>query len=232
MPASRPSADPVPAPGRGRVLFFAVPEEARPFERHWRRNGPGSGGRLHTVVTGMGAENAARVAREMVERHRPHWVITSGFAGGLDPALGVGEVVFDADHDFPLTHALRRAEVRMGVLVQADRVAVTVAEKRALRVATGADAVEMESSAIRGICRSAGIPSATVRVISDAAGDDLPLDFNALMGPGHRLRMERLVLRVLSSPRLIPRLLRFQRQVNAAAGELARRLTRVIAEEG
>lgn len=236
MPVPSSPAAPVPTPGPGRVLFFAVPEEARPFEREWRRDGAGRAtgrgrGMLHTVVTGMGAENAARAARAQLDRHRPRWVITSGFAGGLDPALAVGQVVFEADGEFPLTPALRRAGGRPGVLVQTARVAVTAGEKRALRVATGADAVEMESSAIRAVCREAGIPAATVRVISDAAHHDLPLDFNALMGPGHRLRMDRLILRVLSSPRLVPRLLRFQRQVGGAAGGLARLLTRVLAEE-
>src|SRR6185503_20338017 len=89
-----------------------------------------------------------------------------------------------------------------------DRVAITVDEKRELWETTGADAVEMESQIIRAICRAHGIPSATIRVISDAAQENLPLDFNALMTGDHELNYPRLVLALLSSPRKIPALLR------------------------
>ena len=39
----------------------------------------------------------------------------------------------------------------------------------------------MESEVLRRICQERGIPCATVRAISDAASEDLPLDFNQLM---------------------------------------------------
>jgi adenosylhomocysteine nucleosidase len=108
------------------------------------------------------------------------------------------------------------------------RVAITVEEKRALRQATGADAVEMESSIIRAICRAHGIPSATIRVISDAADEDLPLDFNALLTSEQELNYPKLVLTLLSSPSKIPALLRLQRQTQLAARRLAEVLVRLI----
>ena len=72
--------------------------------------------------------------------------------------------------------------------------------KPALWQSTGADAVEMESSVIRNICREQKIPSATIRVISDDASQDLPLDFNAMMTPEDRIHYPKLIWAVLSRP--------------------------------
>lgn len=112
-------------------------------------------------------------------------------------------------------------EVRLGRFYCSDRIAITAAEKRALRVSTGADAVEMESGAIRSLCRDAKVPCLTVRVISDEAEEDLPVDFNALMTAHQALDLKRLAWTIARSPRLISPLLRLQRRSRAAAGRLA-----------
>ncbi len=101
------------------------------------------------------------------------------------------------------------------------RVAVTAAEKALLWRSTGADAVEMESSVIRSLCRDRGIPGATLRVVSDAANEDLPLDFNALMTSDQKLSIPRLLGKLAMSPRAIPRVMDLQRNTRAAARRLA-----------
>jgi nucleoside phosphorylase len=138
--------------------------------------------------------------------------------------LRLNDLVFDADQDFPLRERLLSAGARPAKFHCADRIAATAAEKAELRRTTGADAVEMESAVIRELCRARGIPSATLRVISDAADEDLPLDFNKVMTPEMRLSGSQLAKSLLCSPGLSPKLLSFQKQVRSAAKCLGRAL--------
>lgn len=212
--------EPLKSPsGLERVLFcFAVDQEARYVSR------PG----MELLITGMGRENAERAVHAALKRERPQLVLTCGFAGGLNPYLKSGTVVFSEDEDAGLSPILLNAGACPVKFHCADRVAVTVTDKRRLWTETGADAVEMESGIIRAICRAHEIPSATVRAISDAADENLPVDFNALMTPDARISYGRLLRSLLVSPGRISGLIRLQRHCQTAARHLAAVLHRVI----
>ena len=226
------------------LITFAVKAESRPFlwwllKSEVRRvlaaliGGPSLSEReaphkINVVLTGIGPGNAERAFRQVLTGPPPTRTLTCGFAGGLNPSFPLGTVVFSADEDFDLTPALATAGARPARFHHADRVIITTAEKCTLRQTTGADAVDMESAIIRAICRERGIPSATVRIISDAADEDLPLDFNRLMGPNARLRYDRLVVAILKRPRRIPDLIRMGFRARRAARELASVLSCVI----
>ena len=206
-------------PGLDRVLFcFAVEQEAKFFYQ------PG----MEILITGIGRENAERSLHARLKQDPFQLVLSCGFAGGLNPYLSTGTVVFATDEDAGLTPLLLTAGACPVKFHCVDRVAITVDEKRQLWETTGADAVEMESQIIRAICRAHAIPSATIRVISDAADENLPLDFNALMTSEQRLNYGKLILALLSSPTKIPALLRLQRQTQLAARNLATVLSKVI----
>jgi nucleoside phosphorylase len=189
------------------LVCFAVRQEARHF-----RPPDGWGGRI--VVTGMGEDNAARAARAALDGQRFEGALTCGFAGGLAPELRQNEIVWDADNDLAIVQALSLRPARRGIFHFSHRVAITAREKEKLRMDTGADAVEMESRAIREICRGRGVPSATIRVISDTAAENLPLDFNSLVNHRHEMNYLRLALALLKKPAAIPELARFGRRID------------------
>lgn len=196
------------------LVCFAVREEAAPFRRGLPPN-------VTILVTGMGAAAAERAVTARLSERDWSLVLTCGFAGGLNPALQIGTVICEADEDFPLRQTLLNAGAVAAQLHCGERVAVTAYEKAMLRERTGADAVEMESGVIRRFCHEGGIPSATVRVISDTAQEDLPLDFNALVKADGKLNLGQLARQVLRRPRKIPALMALGRHSKFAAKRLA-----------
>ncbi len=197
------------------LVCFAVKEEAAVFRKTL------AAARVDILLTGMGKTNAAQSIRVALAANRPSLVITSGCAGGLNPQLVTGDVVFSADEETGLKPKLLALGAREGKFHFADRVATTAEEKWTLWHKTQADAVEMESQIIRDICREQKISSATIRVILDQAGEDLPLDFNALMTPDMKLNGGKLALTILKSPGKIAALLRLQKQAKLVATKLA-----------
>jgi len=236
------------------LLTFALEAESRSFQYLF-----GSRSDVRVLLTGIGQRNAERTIRQALAERPPELVLTCGFAGGLNPELATGTVVFSVDEapgsrrgneaDFldgsqiphpyvgghdpvatisSLSPALLAAGAQPSRFHCADRVAASAKSKRTLRLSTGADAVEMESGIIRAICRENEILSATVRVISDAASEDLPLDFNRLMDADQNLNYGKLAAALVKSPGRIGALLRLKKQTQAAAEKLAQVLVKII----
>jgi adenosylhomocysteine nucleosidase len=234
------------------LICFALKEEAAPF----RKIAAGKTG-ITILLTGIGRQNAEKSLREFLGSapapgaavdasstakandeasfatregaRAPQFVLTCGFAGGLNPDLKLGEVVFETS-DKNLCAKLLAASAKPARFFCADRIATTVAEKKKLRAETGADAVEMESVAIHAVCRERKIPCATVRVISDTASEDLPLNFNALSKPDKNLDFGKLFLAIAKSPGKIPALMKLQKQTKFAAEKLSEVLAKIIAQ--
>jgi len=206
------------------LICFALKEEAAPFHKIAARH-PG----IVTLIVGIGRANAEQSVRSFLTSGSPALVLTCGFAGGLNPDLKLGEVVFDVQSPKSKVQSqLTAAGAKPVKFFCADRIATTVAEKQALRAQTGADAVEMESAAIHAVCAERGIPCVTVRVISDTADEALPLDFNALAKPDKSIDAGKLALAIAKAPWKIGALLALQKKTKFAAERLAAVLEKII----
>jgi adenosylhomocysteine nucleosidase len=226
------------------LVCFALREEAAPF-----RKAAAGKPDISVLVTGIGRRNAEKSVRQFLASTSPKLALTCGFAGGLNPELKLGDVAFEifsrssrcesaqteSGEGSEPTHVgcyeqLIAAGAKPVKFFCADRIAVTVAEKQKLRAETGADAVEMESAAIHAVCRERGISCATIRVISDTAGEDLPLDFNQLSKPDQSLDYGRLAWAIAKAPWKIGALLELQKKTRFAAEQLAAVLEKMVSD--
>lgn len=215
-------------PKKGTAVCFAMAEEAVAFRK--------SGGEAVPIFfTGIGRENAERTTRQFLASHAPELLLTCGFAGGLIPELKIGDVIFEIPTDggndgYAAVRAkLAEGGARPAKIFCADRIATTAKEKQKLREKTGADAAEMESGAVQAVCRERGIRCVTVRVISDTADEDLPLDFNKFLNEDKSVDMSKLMMAVAKAPWKMGAMMALQKNTKLAAQRLAEALARVVA---
>jgi len=206
------------------VVCFAVREEAKYFQP--------PNANCTVVVSGIGKTNARQALLNAIEGASPQLVLTCGYAGGLNQRFKHGDILFNADEDFAFSSVLTSLGATAGKFHCADRIVATVGEKRTLLQTTGTDAVEMESGVIRELCRQRGIPSATIRIISDDAGQDLPMDFNKIAGHDGNMNYLKLTGALIKSPGLVPKLMRFQRELDACSRKMGDMLNRLLSTVG
>jgi nucleoside phosphorylase len=206
----------------GTLVCFALEQEAAPFRKMAMKIPD-----VEILITGMGPKNADAAVRRFLAKNLPKLVLSCGFAGGLDPARKSGDVVFMTGYP-ALEERLAAVDAIMTSFVSSPRIATTAAEKKQLRAESGAEVVEMESGAILAVCRESRIPCAMLRVISDTADEDLPLDFNKLVNEEANLNYAKLAWAIIKVPRKIGALIELHRKTSTAAHQLADALSKLL----
>ncbi|HEY2838995.1 MAG TPA: hypothetical protein VGJ26_07595 [Pirellulales bacterium] len=183
-------------------LVFALPQESGAFvdllggvvttkgKGFVVRSGTLASRRIVIVEAGAGRLAAARGTQALIGGHRPLWVISAGFAGGLHADLRRGDVVLGNEIDDVSGRRLSidlkadpdsRARVHVGRLVTVDALVRGAEVKKSLGEKHGALAVDMESWTVGEVCRQDKVRFLAVRVISDAIDDELPAELDALV---------------------------------------------------
>jgi adenosylhomocysteine nucleosidase len=167
------------------AIVAALEREVRPLIRSWRVTEKGRDGRrfrffeheeVVMVCGGIGAAAARRAAEAVIAIYAPEVIYSAGFAGALDAALKVGDIVQPGrvvDASDGSSVSLEGGE---GVLVTFASIADT-AQKAKLRDSFSAQAVDMEAAAVARAADARGVGFAVVKVISDEADFVFPSAF-------------------------------------------------------
>ncbi|MGH6795476.1 MAG: phosphorylase [Methylocella sp.] len=192
-----------------------------------------AGPRVHAVSgTGdsLGLERALKAA---VAKHASA-IISFGVAGGLAPGLAPGSKLVaraviaedgaryygDPAWSYRLAGAL--GGVTIGDIAGVDAPVAGCAEKCALHLKTGAQAVDTESHVAARVAAAHGLPFAAFRVVADPADRQLPHAALVAMKPDGSIALGAIASSIFRDPRQVPQLLRIALDARAAFAALFR----------
>jgi nucleoside phosphorylase len=228
------------------AILTALPEESRPLRRRLSGAKPLPAGgaslwegklsarRVLLAETGAGARAAAAGAADLFARFAPARWIGAGFAGAISPGLPFGSVVVAAElaggsgGAGVLDPAMARRALACDSGARAVRAASSAgivgsrAEKARLLSAAGGSlpvTVDMESAAWASA--GSGFPGLLVRVVTDAADDEIPDFVAASVSPDGRIDRVRLVRHAVLHPSAIGKLLALRRRGRVCGERLA-----------
>jgi adenosylhomocysteine nucleosidase len=154
------------------AIIAALPREVKALVTGWELHEPSRNVRVWTkgnvvvACAGMGAARAAVAVDAAMAAMPVTDLLSVGLAGACDPKLKVGDIVrAGVVIDSASGERFENEQFRQ-MLVTADSV-VSVREKERLRVAYGADAVDMEAAMVARIARQRGLGFESIKVVSD-----------------------------------------------------------------
>jgi adenosylhomocysteine nucleosidase len=183
--------------------------------------------------------------------YRPDLIISAGFGGGLQPDVEDGNIVvgteilelrrdqgdqimWDTTHK-PVQpsriHGDDSGELRVhyGKIMTTDEMILRAENKARIGRATGALAVDMETSAVAAVCGARKTDFLAVRCITDNVHEDLPHEFNDFFVLG-QLRPDRVFSSCARDPRVLGDLARLGYRAKHSGQKLARFLEVAVAQ--
>jgi len=194
---------------------------------------------IFVALTGMGPVRARRAARYALQC-APDVCISSGLAGAVKEEYSRGDVLVATQvgeahgkRVFPCDPGLVERATACGATVverflTSPSVIVSATAKRAL--AAQGDAVEMESAGVLAAASALNIPAVAIRVVSDDAGQDLPLDLNRVINAKGKVRPVRLLSSLAAEPGSLRGLLQLAGDSRRALAGLSAFLDRYTAD--
>jgi adenosylhomocysteine nucleosidase len=199
------------------------------------------GGKIIAVaIGGPGRPAARRAADVLIAGHRPRWIISAGFAGGLNPALARNDLVLPHEVidlegrrfpvEVPATLTLGGFRQTTGRLLTVDRLVLNAEEKESLWRTHEADLVDMESSAVAELCVEKFVRFLCLRAISDDAHTKLPREVATLLSQSGSYRVGAAMRALWNRPSSLKDFWTLHERALEAADRLAKVVTRCLDE--
>lgn len=229
-----------------RIRASQLPGEDLPVWEFTTKRGKGV-----AVLTGMGEDAARRAAAWVLERYQPQVVISLGFGGAVTPelpprAMVLGESFWLYEPEaqalqelavppFPvwfedLVERLQAAglPVFRGSLVTT-RGIIHKASHRVSLKHLAHPVLDLETGATAGVAFARNLPFLAFRVITDAAGEEIPNFLKNLAQEGQSPTVGATLAWLAANPRRLPLLFRLWHRSRLAALHLAQVLEVVLA---
>jgi len=200
---------------------------------------------LTLVQTGVG-RNVSDIIQHLSKCFRIQLMISSGFAGSINPAVGVGDLVI-GKHVLYSSQEVLEGEIRVdstlscdasiadmavrlcnnevfkshyGDILTVNKIIRQSSVKKHVGNQTSAIAVDMESFAIAERAHAMGIPFVVARAISDGIDEDLEIHEN-MVTEGGNVNISATARHLLNKPHHIPYLNRLRKQTKSALNTLS-----------
>ena len=231
------------------LVTFAVDTEFAPWRQlreFAKQNGERSeyfaariaGAEVNVLLTGIGGKNGWLETTKVVWDGTVDICISSGLAGALRSEYRPGDILAARQVHARAWKSVLISDAKLVQLAveygaravdcfyTADRVIGLASEKREL--ASIADAVEMESAEVLHEAMAFGAQGVAIRGISDAAEENLPLNFSRTLTSTGAVSIPRVLGETLRHPGAAPALMRFAKQSRMAAEKLCGFLDRYL----
>ncbi len=228
------------------AVTFALAAESSDFIRLLSRTEASSEGGVAVVRgeltgrsvivchTGVGEKVCRPRMENFLEGSRFDYLISAGFAGGIDSALHVADMLIAENYSSAalvqsLKLPLAETPMRIGKLASVTSIVSSPEHRIALARRTGAAAVDMETESIAAACASHALPMISLRAISDTAEEPFPAPPEVLFDVARqKTNLLRLAGYVATHPSALGRLLRFNRNFVRVRSALAAAVARIV----
>lgn len=228
------------------AVTFALPAESADFVRllespslNSREGVENIRGRLHgklvaVIHTGVGKMVCRQRMEVMFRREKFEWLISSGFAGALEPELRVGHLLVAENYSSPkllnaYQNELTADGIFLGKLATVPRMIESVTQRETLNKRTGAAAVDMETETIAEICQAHDLSMLSIRAISDTSVEPFPAPAHVLFDLAKQeTDFLRLGAYLLRHPRALGRLNSFRQRIGIARKVMTDALDKIL----
>jgi adenosylhomocysteine nucleosidase len=211
------------------AVTFALPTESIGLREFLG----GRGSAVAIFHTGVGEKTCRERIETFLSEQNFQFLISAGFAGGIEDSLGVGDLVLARNFsDARLSEIPRELLVlREGNLATSDHVIESAEERTRFAREHDAIAVDMETAWIAESCAQHNLPLISLRTISDTAAAPFPAPPAVLFDlERQKTNYFALIKYLLRHPSGFVRLPRFAAQIREARASLTNAMIILLRE--